>query len=291
MNVIEISNLKKSYGKSRGIVDISFNVEQGEIYGFIGPNGAGKSTTIRTLLALLKPDSGNAKIFGKDCIKDAPIISKDVGYLPSEANFFEYMKVKELFEYTASLYSKDCKERTKILCDRLNLETNRKIADLSLGNKRKVGIICALLHSPKLLILDEPTSSLDPLVQQVFFDILTEENKSGVTIFFSSHVLSEVQKICTKVAVVKEGKIIDIQNISDLRKKGYKRINLVLDNGFDKSILENLQIKNFEQKNNTLSFMFMGDVMELIQTLSRFKLSDVYIEEPTLEEIFMHYYS
>ncbi|MFA6983455.1 MAG: ABC transporter ATP-binding protein, partial [Sedimentibacter sp.] len=195
-NVIEIQNLTKQYGKHRGIDNVSFSVKEGEIFGFIGPNGAGKSTTIRTLLALIHPTSGSATIFGKDCIKEAPVIAQDIGYLPSETFFYENMKVRDLLSYAATLYKKDCSKRIEELTFRLNLDVTRKIRDLSFGNKKKVGIVAGLLHSPKLLMLDEPTSGLDPLMQQTFFDILREENQKGVTILFSSHILSEVQKMC-----------------------------------------------------------------------------------------------
>ena len=194
-NVIEINKLSKYYGKHRGIEDVSFSVAEGEIFGFIGPNGAGKSTTIRTLLALIHPTSGSATIFGKDCIKEAPSIAQDIGYLPSETFFYEGMTVKELLDYTAKLYRKNCSNRIKELSERLKLDTSRKIRDLSFGNKKKVGIVAGLLHSPKLIILDEPTSGLDPLMQETFFGILKEENEKGATILFSSHILSEVQKM------------------------------------------------------------------------------------------------
>ncbi|MFA6983989.1 MAG: ABC transporter ATP-binding protein, partial [Sedimentibacter sp.] len=200
-NVIEIKNLSKYYGKHRGIEDVSFTVEEGEIYGFIGPNGAGKSTTIRTLLALIHPTSGNATIFGMDCIKEAHKIAKSVGYLPSEAYYYENMKVRELLKYSSDLYQIDCSERINELKERLKLDDTRKISDLSFGNKKKVGVVAALLHSPKLIILDEPTNGLDPLIKETFFEILKEENIKGATILYSSHVLSEVQKACSKVAI------------------------------------------------------------------------------------------
>ncbi|NMB01337.1 MAG: ATP-binding cassette domain-containing protein, partial [Firmicutes bacterium] len=201
-NVIEINQLSKYYGKQRGIEDVTFSVKQGEIFGFIGPNGAGKSTTIRTLLALIYPTSGTATIFGKDCIKEAPVIAQDIGYLPSETFFYENMKVRDLLKYAETLYKKDCSKRIDELTSRLNLDVTRKIRDLSFGNKKKVGIVAGLLHSPKLLILDEPTSGLDPLMQQTFFDILREENQKGATILFSSHILSEVQKMCDRIAIL-----------------------------------------------------------------------------------------
>lgn len=214
--------LSTAYGEQRGIENISFSVAEGEIFGFIGPNGAGKSTTIRTLLALIHPTSGSATIFGKDCIKESSVIAKEVGYLPSKGSYYPHMTVKELLNYTADLYQKNCTKRTLELCSRLNLDTTRKIADLSMGNKKKVGIVSALLHSPRLIILDEPTSGLDPLVQQTFFDILKEENAKGMTILFSSHVLSEVQKFCQRVAIIKDGQLIGVEKINDLGRGATK---------------------------------------------------------------------
>ena len=208
MNVIEINHLTKYYGKERGIIDVNFNVEENEIFGFIGPNGAGKSTTLRTLLGLIYPTSGSAKLFGKDCIKYGPEIKKEIGYLPAEVFYYDKMKVIELLNYSASFYKKDCSKRIKELAGIMDLNLNKKIDDLSFGNKKKVGIVQGLLHEPKLIILDEPTSGLDPLMQQKFFELLQEENKKGATILFSSHILGEVQRLCNRVAIIKEGKII-----------------------------------------------------------------------------------
>jgi ABC-2 type transport system ATP-binding protein len=189
MNVIEINNLTKYYGEQRGIIDVNVNVEEKEIFGFIGPNGAGKSTTLRTLLGLIYPTSGSAKIFGKDNIKYGTEIKKDIGYLPSEVFYYDKMKVHDLLKYSASFYKKDCKKRINELAEKMDLNLNKKIDDLSFGNKKKVGIVQGLLHEPKLIILDEPTSGLDPLMQQKFFELLQEENKKGATILFSSHIL------------------------------------------------------------------------------------------------------
>ncbi|MDR1616548.1 MAG: ABC transporter ATP-binding protein [Syntrophomonadaceae bacterium] len=288
--VIEITNLKKNYGAFRGIVDVNFTVEEGEIYGFIGPNGAGKSTTIRTLLALIHPTSGKAAIWGKDCIAQAAEIAKDVGYLPSESSYYENMKVREFLSYAAALYGKKVDGRIKELAERLNLDTSRKISDLSFGNKKKVGIVAALLHSPKLIILDEPTSGLDPLVQQTFFDILREENQKGATILFSSHVLSEVQKICGRVAIIKEGQIINIQKISDLRKNGYKKIALTTEQSIPQEYFDMPGIASYNEDGAGASFLFMGKVGDILGKLHNLPVSDVFIEEPTLEEIFLHYY-
>ena len=193
--IIETTGLTKYYGKARGIEDVALQVNEGEIYGFIGPNGAGKSTAIRTLLNLIFPTRGSAKIFGLDCVKDSWAIKQLVGYLPAEVNYYDDMTVADLFSYSARFYGKDCTKRTAELVELFSVDTKKRIDSLSLGNKKKVGIIQALLHKPKLLILDEPTSGLDPLMQKHFHDLLREENQQGTSIFFSSHVLGEVQKL------------------------------------------------------------------------------------------------
>lgn len=290
MDVIKIDGLSKYYGKQRGIEDITLTVQEGEIFGFIGPNGAGKSTTIRTLLALFTPSSGSATIFDKDIIKQADIIAADVGYVPSEAAYYESMKVGELLAYTAELYRKDCKVKTAELCRRLNLDVSRKIADLSFGNKKKVGIVSALLHSPKLIILDEPTAGLDPLVQQTFFEILTEENQRGATIFFSSHILSEVQKFCGRVGILREGKLIGLQSIRELRENGYKKVSVTAKAVIPSDFWLGGNVAQLEQSGDSATFMYKGDVDILFKRIAALGVSDAFVEEPTLEEIFLHYY-
>ncbi len=290
MSLIELKSLTKFYGKQRGIEDISFTVEEGEIFGFIGPNGAGKSTTIRTLLALFEPTSGSATIFGKDIIKESDVIARDVGYVPSEAAYYDSMTVRELLAYTAELYKKDCKTKTTELCERLNLDPKRKIADLSFGNKKKVGIVSALLHSLKLIILDEPTAGLDPLVQQTFFEILMEENKRGATIFFSSHILSEVQRFCKRAAILKDGKLIGVQSIKELRENGYKKVSVVAKESIPQGFFEGAGIAQLVQEVDTATFMYKGDVGLLFKKLSTLDIVDAFVEEPSLEEIFLHYY-
>ncbi|MDF2934455.1 MAG: transporter [Chryseobacterium sp.] len=290
MNVIEIKNLTKSYGKSRGIIDVSFNVEEGEIFGFIGPNGAGKSTTIRTLLSLIYPTSGSATIFGKDCIKYAPEISKELGYLPSEVFYYDKMKVIDLLKYSASFYKKDCSKRIKELSEIMDLDLRKRIDDLSFGNKKKVGIVQGLLHEPKLIILDEPTSGLDPLMQQKFFDLLLEENKKGATIFLSSHVLSEVQRLCSRVAIIKEGKIIKLEKMSDLTENNYKKFKIEMKEEIGKDYFNLDGLNNFEIEGKKLSFLFKGDINLIMRKISDMEIRNIWIEEPSLEEIFMHYY-
>lgn len=290
MNVIEIKNLTKTYGKARGISNISFNVEEGEIFGFIGPNGAGKSTTIRTLLSLIYPTKGSATIFGKDSVKYAPEIKKEIGYLPSEVFYYDNMKVKDLLKYSASFYKKDCTKRIHELAEIMNLDLNKKIEDLSLGNKKKVGIVQGLLHEPKLIILDEPTSGLDPLMQQKFFELLQEENKKGATILFSSHILSEVQKLCNRVAIIKEGQLVTVEKISTLQENNYKKIKIETKTklGLDYFNLEG--INKLEVKDNMISFLFRGNINDILKKITEIEITNLWIEEPDLEEIFMHYY-
>lgn len=289
MSIIEVNQLTKYYGKSRGIVDVSFNVEQGEIFGFIGPNGAGKSTTIRLLLSLIHPSSGSARVFGKDVTTQGPEIRSDIGYLPSEIFYYEGMKVNDLLKYSASFYKKDCSERSRELSEIMELDLNRRISDLSLGNKKKVGIVQGLQHSPSLLFLDEPTSGLDPLMQRKFFDLVRAENTRGVTVFFSSHILGEVQRLCTRVAIIREGKIVEVSDIRSLQKNNYKKISLTGSQlNVDEFGLPGAT--NIQAENGTLNFFFRGDINTVLEKISALKITDLTIEEPTLEEIFMHYY-
>jgi ABC-2 type transport system ATP-binding protein len=289
MSIIEVDHLTKYYGKSRGIVDVSFNVEEGEIFGFIGPNGAGKSTTIRLFLSLIYPTRGSARIFGKDCIKYGPEIRQEIGYLPSEVFYYEGMKVLDLLKYSASFYHKDCTQRIHELADLMELDLKRRIDDLSYGNKKKVGIVQGLLHQPKLIVLDEPTSGLDPLMQQKFFNLIREENKRGATVFFSSHILGEVQKMCNRVAIIKEGSVINIQDIKSLQKDNYKKVHISAGD-LDAVKFQLPGVTSLEKLNGTLSFFYKGDINSLTRLISGHEVTDVTIEDLSLEEIFMHYY-
>ena len=289
---IVLNQLTKHYGTHRGINDLSFSVNEGEFFGFIGPNGAGKSTTIRTLMGLIHPSGGNASIFGLDCQTKASVIARDVGYLPSENSYYENMKVRDLLQYTADLYGMDCETKMYELSERLNLDLTRKIEDLSLGNKKKVGIVSAIMTSPKLIIMDEPTSGLDPLIQQAFYDILKEENSRGATVFFSSHVLSEVQKLCDRVAILKEGQLIGIQSIKELRESGYKKVSLSAKEAIPRDFFHLSGIANYAETadKTSVSFMYNGNITAIIDKIHLLSLDDVLLEEPSLEEIFMHYY-
>lgn len=290
MKVIEINNLTKYYGKERGIIDITFDVNEKEIFGFIGPNGAGKSTTLRTILGLIYPTSGSARIFGKDCIKDGPAIKKEIGYLPSEVFYYDKMKVIDLLNYSASFYKKDCRKRISYLAEVMDLNLNKKIDDLSFGNKKKVGIVQGLLHEPKLIILDEPTSGLDPLMQQKFFELLQEENRKGATILFSSHILGEVQRMCDRVAIIKEGRIIQLDKISALQENNYKKIKVQTAGNLADDYFKLDGVSHLEVKAKLISFIFKGNINSILKKIAAIEIVNVWIEEPDLEEIFLHFY-
>ncbi|MGN0491122.1 ATP-binding cassette domain-containing protein [Ruminococcus sp.] len=286
MNVIETKGLTKYYGKSRGIIDLNLTVAEGEFFGFIGPNGAGKSTTIRTLLGLIKKSGGSAEIFGKSIETSKKEILADVGYLPSEAVFYSGMKVKDVIKLSADLRKKDCRKEAKELCERLGLDTEKRVEELSFGNRKKVAIVCALQHKPRLCVLDEPTGGLDPLMQREFFTILKERNAEGATIFLSSHILSEIQRNCTRAAIVREGRLIACDSVDSLSKTNAKRIHI--EGNADISALKN--VRDIQTTDNGISFLFSGDINEFLQFISKFRINDLSISEPDLEEIFMHYY-
>ncbi|MCR5657215.1 MAG: ABC transporter ATP-binding protein [Butyrivibrio sp.] len=270
-NVISIQNLTKTYGKKRGVADVSFDVHEGEIFGFIGPNGAGKSTTIRSMLGFLKFNSGNIQILGMDSIKDHEKILREVGYMPSEALFYPTMKVSEVINYAAAVRGLDCAKEAAMLCDRLKIDTSKKIKELSLGNRKKVSIVCAMQHRPKLFIFDEPTSGLDPLMQNTFFELIKEYVGKGTTCMLSTHVLPEVKRYCDRAAVMREGHLIKTAPVEELIKTSVKNVKLTADGKQE-------------------DFVFKGDINELIASLGSRKIENLTIEEPSLEELFMHFY-
>ena len=286
MEIIQTTKLTKYYGKARGIIDLDLTVEQGEFFGFIGPNGAGKSTTIRTLLGLIAPTSGSAMIFGKDVTKEKKAILQNIGYLPSEALFYQGMKVKEILKLSADLRKRDCAAESKLLCERLQLDTTRKVDELSFGNRKKVAIVCALQHRPELLVLDEPTGGLDPLMQKEFFDILRERNKEGATILLSSHVLSEIQRNCSRAAIIRDGRIIACDNVDVLSKTSAKRVTV--HGAVDLKQLSG--IRDRRDSGDSVSFLYSGDMNSLLRTLSSGQVNDLTVSEPDLEEVFLHYY-
>lgn len=287
MYAVKTTSLTKYYGKARGIIDMNLTVEQGDFFGFIGPNGAGKSTTIRTLLGLISPTSGGAEILGMDILRQRDALLSHIGYMPSEASFYPNMRVRDVIKFSADLRRRDCRAESKILCERLELDTNKKIRELSLGNRKKVSIVCALQHMPALYILDEPTSGLDPLMQREFFTILEERSAGGSTIFLSSHVLSEIQKHCRHAAIIRGGRLLAAGSTKQLGHTDAKRIRLRGVSG--PPALEHM--KDVQTDGDSVSFLYDGNLNPLLQALAALPLTDVSISEPDLEEIFLHYYT
>lgn len=283
---IEINNLTKTYGKHRGVESVDLSVKEGEWFGFIGPNGAGKSTTIRTLLGLIKPTRGETKVNGMDSWLMKDKIMEDVGYLPSEAIFYPEMTVKETLDYALSFFGNKDGRRQKELCQRFQLDTKRKIGELSYGNRKKVGIVSALQHSPSLLILDEPTGGLDPLMQREFFNFLEEEHKNGKTIFMSSHILSEIEHHAQTAAFIRDGKIILKKEVSELSKTSRRKVSLR--GSLDISGLQG--VKEVVENKDGISFLYSGDSKVLLDVLSKGDIKDFTVTEPDLEEVFLHYY-
>ena len=283
---IEINNLTKTYGKHRGVESVDLSVKEGEWFGFIGPNGAGKSTTIRTLLGLIKPTRGETKVNGMDSWLMKDKIMKDVGYLPSEAIFYPEMTVKETLDYALSFFGNKDSKRQKELCRRFQLDTKRKVGELSYGNRKKVGIVSALQHSPSLLILDEPTGGLDPLMQREFFNLLEEEHKNGKTIFMSSHILSEIEHHAQTAAFIRDGKIILKKEVSELSKTSRRKVSLR--GSLDISGLQG--VKEVVENKDGISFLYSGDSKVLLDVLSKGDIKDFTVTEPDLEEVFLHYY-
>ena len=287
MNAIQTDGLTKFYGRSRGIIDFDLEVHEGEFYGFIGPNGAGKSTTIRILMGLIHKTRGSARIFGKDISKEKEQILSVTGYLPSEAVFYPDMRGRDLIRLSADLRRKDCRKASADLCERLQLDPSRRISELSFGNRKKLAVVCALQHDPLLCILDEPTGGLDPLMQREFFEILKERNKKGMTVFLSSHILSEVQRFCSRAAIIREGKIIASGSVEELTRTNAKRVTVR--GTFDPSGLPG--VRDLQISGDTVSFLYGGDINLLLSRLSRHQIMDLSISEPDLEEIFLHYYT
>ena len=289
MNAIEIKNLTKVYGKNRGIQDINISVKEGEIYGFIGPNGAGKSTTIKTLLNFIYSTSGEALIFGMDSVKESEKIKEYVGYVPSEVGYYDDVKVKDIIKYAQSFYPKSKKEYVDRICNELELDMNKKMGELSLGNKKKVAIAQSLINNPKLLILDEPTNGLDPLMQKKLFNILIEEKEKGNTVFLSSHNLVEVQNLCDRVCVIKEGKIVDIIEIEKSKTELKLKVTLSSSDITDDIVL-NLSDKILDKNGKLYTFIYSKNIDSLVKELANYKIDELLIEKENLEDAFLNYY-
>ena len=270
-NMIEITDLTKTYGKHRGVENVSFSVKKGEIFGFLGPNGAGKSTTIRSMLGLIRYGKGQIRICGLDAQRDKEKILQRVGYMPSEAWFYPGMTIREVLKLSADVRKMDCSKEAGMLCERLQVDEKRKISELSLGNRKKVSIVCAMQHKPELFVFDEPTSGLDPLMQNVFFELIKEYVEKGATCMLSTHVLSEVRNHCDRVAIMREGKLIVTDTVEHLLASKTKRIKMIRDG-------------------ESLDFIYKDDLNNLYKELKDHNIEDILIEEPSIEEVFMHYY-
>ncbi len=286
-NIIQTENLTKYYGRVCGVKNLTLSVQEGDFFGFIGPNGAGKSTTIRTLLGLIAPTSGKAEIFGKDIAEHRTGILADIGYLPSETAYYSGMRVKDLLALSARMRGIDCEAEARTLCERLMLDPSRKIRELSFGNRKKVGIVCALQHRPRLCVLDEPTSGLDPLMQREFYEILRERNREGMTVFLSSHVLSEIARYCRRAAVIRAGELLVSDSVEKLGHTGVKRVTLRALSGE----MDLPGAKDITKENDTVHFLYSGRADALMRALSAMTFEDVTVTDPDLEEIFLHYYT
>lgn len=284
--MIKIENLTKYYGNTLGIKDLSLNIKSGECFGFIGPNGAGKSTTIRCIMNVINKTSGKVLIDNKKFNKNDTLINNIIGYLPSEIHLYDDYTVRKMIEYNASFYEKDLSERTNYLCKKLNVDMDKKVDELSLGNLKKVGIVLALMHEPKILILDEATNGLDPLMQEVFYELIREEKAKGTTIFFSTHNLNEIKKICDRVGIVKNGTLIKVGSVKSLTENMFLIVTIYSSElnkmKFDEKIIE----KDLDH----IKFLYTGSINELTYKLSMINIERLCIEEPSLEDIFIHYY-
>lgn len=287
-SILEIQNLTKYYGKIKGIENVSISLSEGEIFGFIGPNGAGKSTTIRSIMNLINKTSGKVLIEGKEFDKNDVQIKEMIGYLPSEIYLYDDLTVREMLDYHEKFFKKAIHKRRNDLVKVLQLDESKKIEDLSLGNLKKLGIVLAFMHEPKILILDEPTSGLDPIMQNVFYDLLKDEKRKGTTVFYSTHILSEVSKICDRVGIIKNGQLVQIEKTDELLKKSLTFVTVTSRDS--EKIVKDLDGSVVFEEGNTIKFSCRLADDELIKTLSKYTIDRILIEDAELEDIFLHYY-
>lgn len=290
MNAIETHGLTKYYGRTRGIENMDLEVHEGEVLGFIGPNGAGKSTTIRTLLGLIRASSGEARIFGLDVWKEGKEARRRIGYVPAEIRYYEGMRASQILGYASRFYGTGVNGRIEELLDVFQLDPSKRVEDLSTGNRKKLAIVQALLHRPSLLILDEPTMGLDPLMQEQFFSVVRKVHAEGMTIFFSSHVLQEVERICDRVAIVKEGAVVEVGELGRIKAGRFVKVRLSWEGARPKGILSLEGVIPHSEANGVLELRYDGDANLLVRELARTNLRRLTVTEPSLDEIFLHYY-
>ena len=290
--VIETHGLTKRYGSARGIEDVSLTVEQGEVFGFLGPNGAGKTTTIRTLLDLLHPTSGSARIFGLDSRRDSLAIRARLGNLPGDFDYDRRLSGREIVRFFAALRGIDGLGRADVLAERFGGDLDRPLSELSRGNRQKVGLIQAAFHEPELLMLDEPTSGLDPLVQEEFLKFVAEERDRGRTVFLSSHELDEVERACDQVAIIRNGRLIAVERVSDLTARSYRHVAIEFADPFDPAEFQRIEgVSDLKVSDGRLTFRARGDLDDVVKAAARHTVRDIDLSHPSLEEIFLTYYS
>lgn len=289
--VIETRGLSVFYGKHRGILNVDLKIDKGEVFGFLGPNGAGKTTTQRVLLDVIRPTEGQAFMFGKDCQKDGVAARDRVGYLPGELSLYENMKASQFFKMYFSLQKSNTdRNYWQTLADRLELDTNRRIRELSRGNRQKVGVVAAFMNKPELLILDEPTSGLDPLMQQTVMEIVQEANQHGSTVFFSSHILSEVHTVCDRVGIIREGQLVATERVEDMTRQQFKRLRI----GFDQLPPEDAfaieGVTELVRDDQAVELEIRENIGQVMKKAVSFGINDIETIPVTLEEIFLAYY-
>ena len=289
--VIELDHLTKRYGAARGIEDVTMTVEPGEIFGFLGPNGAGKTTTIRTLLDLLHPTSGAARVFGLDSHRDSLAIRARLGNLPGDFAFEPRLRGRELVEYLAELRGISGLGRAAELAERFNADLDRPLGELSRGNRQKIGLVQAAFHDPELLILDEPTSGLDPLMQEAFLEFVTEERERGHTVFLSSHELDEVERVCDRVGIIREGRLIAVEDVADITARSYRHVTLEFAEPVDPSQFSRLPgVIDLVNDGRRITFKATGELDPIIKAAAAHTVTDIELSHPTLDEVFLTYY-
>ncbi|PGZ98218.1 ABC transporter ATP-binding protein [Bacillus pseudomycoides] len=285
-----VQNVTKKFSNGKGLFDVSFQVKEGEVFGYLGPNGAGKSTTIRNLMGFIQPTSGTATMFGLDCWKDAADIQKRVGYLPGEISFIEGMNGLGFLQLMQGMRGMKSNGRRDELIERFQFDVKTPIRKMSKGMKQKVGIVAAFMHDPEVLILDEPTSGLDPLMQQLFVDLILEEKQRGKTIFMSSHIFTEIERTCDRVGIIKDGKLLTVENIHDLRAKQRQVIDVTVSSQEQLQALKQTALQIDSVQGNTASIIVQGNYNQLLQTLAQHDVIGFQMRTMDLENIFMHYY-